>query len=392
MTDAPRPTSRTNAATLRTRQIVVWHAQDTFVDKVVNVLSILMSIIAYVALIAWLDLFSFPADRPLMLGVLYLALALVVACTPTLLWIGLGHHFTRRRIRRRRGRRYERLCRVVEHPQAAARAPHRVLEHAMYASFRPHKVIRRFAKRLPPGFAIIARPPKAPAAPSVGPCDMSFEPIDIDRDAEQLMWLLHRSDPESRAKMDDGTFDPVQAELDSVDANAQGDATDVAPQGFSWRRIVRHIITIPVGLIMLALVLVVTLAPIVLPGWLIYRAVRNPSPGNLLWAALFCALLAGGALFDVFRRRRFFLIPGGVAVQSINLIGRTKRVERLTTENASLLIVAQPEQAMLVVDGRRVIPFRTDWHLQAALLAAWQCPAPPPSQAQLTLLLDPRRG
>jgi len=312
--------------------------------------------------------------------------SLLLCLMPAIGWIIWYTAQKKSEIRRRSGLRLARLERIVRHPNAKARLPHRVAEHALTAATHIDKALRRFARTLPPGHVIFCRTPSAARLRIAAATDVPFEPIDLYKDQEQLAWLQYLGDPATRAAIDAGGFDPTAPLDPAADASAGPDAESAAPRSLS-----RRAIGIPVGVVGCILGLLIFLAPWAFVIFLIVQAVRQPSPVNVGLALLPFGLAIAGIVANPFRSRSFFLIPGGVAVRTTGLAGRNATVQRFTPADASIVANTVTSAVWLVpADGGKPIALGAELSEGNPLLIAWLSTAPTPSQAQLELLLDPK--
>ncbi|HPF39346.1 MAG TPA: hypothetical protein P5081_01280 [Phycisphaerae bacterium] len=283
--------------------------------------------------------------------------------------------------------RYNRLCRVVAHPEAQRRLPHRVVEHAYFGSISSDKVRRHGIPDLPPGHVIILLDPGDERTPIFDPIDIVFEPIQLGSDVERVNWLTCVSDPEARALLDDETLKSGSPLLHLDIANHREQHHPESDQRRrSARSRYRRFIRSRVARVLFTLYLLAGGAYLVVQLlWNRSGVQRAYWIGPLLGAAIALTI-------RFVRHRTLFFIPGGVAERTTYFAGRRASVRRFTNTDASI-VVTMPLNTMMLIPMAQV--FRGDEKPCAmltplnALLTAWTATAPTPSEKMLKELLDP---
>lgn len=295
---------------------------------------------------------------------------------------------SRRNAQRKVATRYERLSRIVDHPDARTRLPHRVAEHALCGMVNPIRIMKKIAKWLPPGNVIVCLTAKASRISQVVPVDVPFEPVDAARDKEQLNWLSYLCDSDIRDRVDAGEVDPSKPfeHIDRKDLNVAPDSLPL------WKRLRKWISRRSAWISAFAYLLLFVSMSLEF----IIKFIQNPT---LSGSRIELTLLIVGVfvLFVVVqlawaRLRSVFLIPGGIAHRRLTLAGGTTTIRRFSSDNASIVALLMndntPAVAFITVasPGQKPLIFATHLH---AVIGAWYATSPAPTDDQLAHLLDP---
>jgi hypothetical protein len=283
-----------------------------------------------------------------------LAVALAGAFCGPVLWIMGYHRFRWSLARAKTPFRDARLKRVVEQPNASARAPHRTIEFLLRSGSPRRQTAERVLTGLPPNIVVVALPRDGRYMPPPWRTQHSFEPIELDTNDAQGEWLLQQAWPQ------EGTEQEPESEARRIaDRRRRRSAS-----------------------------LLVYLGWLALVGYLVYGFLASDLHA-LAIPTLVLGLSILALLCRLVRERRWWAVPGGVVLREV-AIGKAPKICRFDAGESPLVIHQAAKFAYVVRQGRLTkIPCQD--HGQWVLLAAWISQARRPNVAEIVSYFEGRK-
>lgn len=247
--------------------------------------------------------------------------------------------------------RTARLRGVVLHPKSKDRYPHRIVERQFRQRAMSARAVRRLLRELAPGHVIFANGPTLVQYPRPAPNDVVFEPIDIEEDHEQMMWL-------------------ARLNLEEQGDHGWLEATTAEPQGrFSVRDALRGFWPVVNGVAWIV--------------WVVFAVSRGYSLAVLLCIAV-PILLA--TLAPLFIEERWWLVPGALVRREARLWRGRPTLQIFTNDDASLFLDIRSDVGLVFREGR-AHRFPCEGFAAWVIVAGWVSRARRPTERQIRMLL-----
>jgi hypothetical protein len=287
----------------------------------------------------------------------------LLAFLPTAVWIWLLSpvaHAPGKSGGRHRGKR---LASLLAHGEAAARFPHRLFEQRFLKLKGSLWAMRSAFLEVPNGWALLLNPPTG-LRPGVN--GVSFEPIDIMQDSEQMTWLIFMNLRQQGCECEiqggpDGRHTPTIRE--------QLRAARAVLRRWGW------------------------LAWYALVAYWAYQSLKTGGWSHLTSAAILLFLLAlrtSPWWLSLFAERRWWVVPGGLVCRSFRFWRRGLELEVFTPEDTPLLVDARSGRGYVVKEGR-VRWFPCQQWVAWLVVAAWISQARRPTPDELRSFIGVQR-
>lgn len=258
--------------------------------------------------------------------------------------------------------RFHRLSRLLSHPQAMNRYPHRSVECLYRRIFTPtSRKLPRLLKTLPKGTNILTSGTKRVTITLPIPSDVFFEPADV-REATECMDIIRLG----YNKMMQGT--------DTNEEHTQNMKGRRAPISFWMRRIGGTIMSV-IGIAWLVGNMVLGL----------YKKDHAYTIICIIWSVA----ILGQYWLQIFYANQWWLIPGGIIGREYRLWKKRLNI-RIIRASQAASFYDMYQQKMYITHAGRVITLSLQLIQYLAFLVGWFSTARTPSEEEIRSFLDAR--
>ncbi len=260
------------------------------------------------------------------------------------------------RLKKQRRRRTARLKRALQADAAIERLPHRFVEYELLSRNRRKRALAKALERLPPGtFILVNGPPRSsPSFPIA--INISFEPIDIARDAKELYEIARLT---LIAKVGEAEFDRQTVEDESEGGSVGGFASGLLRfLGILW---------VP---------------------YFGYNTVMGSSESAWIFGFGLILMILGWLIFGVGLDERWWVVPGGFIRRRTSLWTRRTEGTLVTAEQSPVYLDATADLGWVVIDGKAT-RFQYAHEYAWPIAAAWLSEGRTPSLDEVHAFLGP---
>jgi len=258
--------------------------------------------------------------------------------------------------------RFHRLSRMLAHPRASDRYPHRAVERFHRSVFPPpRRKLRRLLKTLPKNTSILTNGPKHVDAALPAPSDTFFEPAGIHEESE-YMDIIRLG------------YDEMMPYPDTDEDHSENRKGRRAPISF-WIRRIGGMITSLMGM-----------------AWFLWSLILGIYDKDYLFIIM-CIygmlIFLGICMIPLFYANQWWLIPGGIIGREYRLWKKRLNI-RIIRASQAASFYDMCQKKLYITHAGRVITLSLQPIQYLAFLVGWFSTARPPSEEEIRSFLAAR--